>query len=100
MAVDPSVKKVNWLARFVAAAIAAVDAIDSAAKVAGEYTTDAFDGGDLANRPEFRITDADLAGQSAFKHLDAAKLNQLVGALNAVKATKDANAGYLEAARP
>lgn len=100
MAVDPSVKKVNWLTRLVAGAISAVDAIDSAAKVAAEYTTDAYNGGDLANRPEFQVTDADLAAQSAFKHLDATKLNQLVGAVGALKEALDANAGYLEAARP
>ncbi len=100
MAVDPSTKQKNFVSRLIAANVAMLDAINTAVEVSGEYTTDAFDGSDLQNRPEYQITDAFLAGVDAFKHLNALKLNQLVGGINALKATRDANAGYLEAARP
>jgi hypothetical protein len=98
MAVDVSLKKANWVRRLVSDVIAAVDAIQRATVTASEYSTDAFNGGDLQNRPEYQITDADLAAIAP--QLNAAKLNSFIGGHAALKAAYDANAGILEAGRP
>ena len=98
MAIDLAAKKANWVSRLITAAVAAMDAVNKAALTATEYSTDAYNGGDLTNRAAYQITDADLAGVAP--QLDAAKLNALVGGIDALKSAYDSNAGILEAARP
>jgi len=99
MAVDASAKKANWIRRVVADGISAVDAINKVTTTATEYSTDAFNGGDQTNRPEYTITDADLVA-AGFPHLNAAKLNSYIGGLAALTAAYNANGGIIEAARP
>ena len=98
MALDLASKKRSWVNRLIQDATAAVDAINRAVQTSTEYTTDAYNGGDPVNRPEYEITDADLAGIAP--HLDAAKLNALVGGLNTVRDALASVIGQLEAARP
>jgi hypothetical protein len=92
-------KKSNFLSRVIAAGIAAADAIEQAKITADEYNTNAFNGGDQANRPEYTITDADLV-ELNFPWLAASNLNQFIGGLNALHDAYQANAGVIEAARP
>lgn len=99
MPVDVGNKKASWVRRIVADGIAAVDAVRKSDLTASEYSTDAFNGGDPTNRPEYTITDQDLI-DAGFPHLDAAKLNTYIGGLAAIKSAYDANAGVIEAARP
>lgn len=99
MAVDATQKKASWVRRVVTDGIAAADAVRKADLTASEYSTDAFNGGDLANRPEYQITDADLIA-AGFPWLNAAKLNTYIGGLAALKGAYDSNAGVIEAARP
>lgn len=99
MALNLAAKKKGWLSRVTGDVIAAVDALNVARTTALEYTTDAFNGGDLGGRPEYQITDQDLA-DLGFSHLSAAKLNAFIGGLNQMTAAYDANAGVIEAGRP
>lgn len=99
MSVDATAKKANWVRRAVTDGIAAVDAIQKATDTNLDYSGQAFNGGDMTNRAEYAITDADLVA-AGFPHLTAAKLNAFVGGVAALKATLDANAGILGAARP
>jgi hypothetical protein len=98
MAVNVAQKKANWVNRVISDVIAAADAIQRANVTASEYSTDAFNGGDLQNRPEYQITDADLAAIAP--QLNAAKLNSFIGGQAALVAAYNANAGVIEAARP
>jgi hypothetical protein len=95
---DLGTKKASFISRQVTDALAAVDALDKACTLdkaqwdACAYATGATPAGN-------NITDADLAA-AGFGYMTALQLNQLIGALAAIKATLDQNRGYLEAARP
>lgn len=92
---DLTAKKNNYVARLVAENATFLDSLNRLAALKAEWDADAYATG--AQPASNNIADADLAN---YPHLTALIVNQLIGAHVAVKATADANRGYLEAARP
>lgn len=96
MAIDLTTKQSGFVNRHNAAVASLLSLMDQLRALKAEWDANAYATG--ANPTTNNITDAVVQGTAPY--MDAAKLNQAIGAVVTIGGTVDANRGYLEALRP